>query len=398
MTTNVPKGAGRPAAAARSAKHAQRTPLPPKAGSPGAEAIAEAKAERVAEILGEWMESADPAKQEKPYGEQTVAELRKVAQALGVTGYKALRRGPLMDAILEAEKAKASTAERLDGRDLAAEVFATAEKSAEPQPPAPKARKPKAKAGERKLAEAAGLVKAVHDAFASSITAAREADEQRERERVALGIVKPEPEPEAVCDRPAVDSPRGKSMAKALAFVEVAAGLGWAQFAKSAPDDETYGVIVGRDEERITISWRGGVFVGEECYHSHPGRSPRKVINASAAKKIMAIPPAEAAAEAAKVTAHKSARPGRKSAGEATTARRKALPFDPETAADAEILRAIHGREVTWVNSLSGAEHTARVTGSRNRVVRNGSGVRAIDFNSPNGACTVRVNSIVEIR
>lgn len=42
MTTNVPKGANRASAAARTRKHAQRTPLPPKAGSPGAEAIAEA--------------------------------------------------------------------------------------------------------------------------------------------------------------------------------------------------------------------------------------------------------------------------------------------------------------------------------------------------------------------
>ena len=42
MTTNVPKGANRASAAARTRKHAQRTPLPPKAGSPGAKAIAEA--------------------------------------------------------------------------------------------------------------------------------------------------------------------------------------------------------------------------------------------------------------------------------------------------------------------------------------------------------------------
>lgn len=42
MTTTAPKGALRAAATARRTKHAQRTALPPKAGSPGAEAIAEA--------------------------------------------------------------------------------------------------------------------------------------------------------------------------------------------------------------------------------------------------------------------------------------------------------------------------------------------------------------------
>lgn len=47
MTTHVRKGAGRPAAAARTRKHAQRTALPPKAGSPGAEAIAERAAHEI---------------------------------------------------------------------------------------------------------------------------------------------------------------------------------------------------------------------------------------------------------------------------------------------------------------------------------------------------------------
>jgi hypothetical protein len=42
VTTNVPKGANRASAAARTRKHAQRTALPLKAGSPGAEAIEEA--------------------------------------------------------------------------------------------------------------------------------------------------------------------------------------------------------------------------------------------------------------------------------------------------------------------------------------------------------------------
>jgi hypothetical protein len=47
MATNtVRKGAGRAAATERTNRHAQRTPLPPKAGSLGAEAIAEAKESR----------------------------------------------------------------------------------------------------------------------------------------------------------------------------------------------------------------------------------------------------------------------------------------------------------------------------------------------------------------
>jgi hypothetical protein len=365
MTTNVPKGAGRPAAQQRAAKHAQRTPLPPRKGSPGAEAIAARKCEGGEDAHYAHMEAngecpwnhgngeghpAPAPEPETPMAERTVAELRKTAQALGVPGYKMLRRGDLLNAILEAEKAKAKTEERLSGRDLAAEVFATVEKSK----PATPAKAPKAKAAEPK----------------------------------AEGI----------------DPGKAKSLTKAQAFLKAAEELGWERVSEEAEAtvyaelEDVYGVSVARGDERISIEWRAGVFVGETCYHSHPLRTPRKVINASAAKKIMAIPAAQADEEARKVSAHKSARPRRDRAGEATTTARKALPFDVETASDEEILKAVAGREITCTNSISGAEQSARVTGSRNRIVSGRNGARAIDFNSPAGACTVRLSSIVSVR
>jgi hypothetical protein len=372
MTTNVPKGAGRATATAKRTKHAQRTPLPPKAGSPGAVAVEAAKCEGGEEAHfahldanGEcpWnhgetdsipeVQRAVQQDSVKPMGEMTVAELRLVASKLGVPGYKVLRRGDLLNAILEAERAKTSTAERLAGRNLAEEAFKTAEKSK----PARPAKEPKAKAA-------------------------------------------PATEPECTGEQnvPLTEA-QGKSMAKAEAFLEAAAALGWGEFARSAPEQETYGVIVGRGEERITISWRAGVFIGEECYHSHPGRSPRKVINASAAKKIMAIPAAQAAEEAAKVSAHKLARPRRDRSATATTAPRKALPFDPETATDEDVIRAVSGHQISWTNEISGAIDESYVKGSIDEIsIQPGKSGRSIRFTSAEGFRSVRVSSIVAIR
>lgn len=378
MTTNVPKGAGRATATAKRNKHAQRTPLPPKAGSAGAKAIAAAKCPggeeahyahldandecpwcdmdpktgEVAEVAASNLIHAEVIELKgKPYGEMTVAELRKVAQSLMVSGYKAMRRADLLNAILEAEKAVAANAKRFEGRDLAAEAFEVAEKSK----PAKPAREPK-----------------VIESDCSG-------------------------DPNVP-----VTEGQAKSLAKAEAFLLAAAALGWAEYARSAPDQETYGVIVGRGEERIAISWMNGVFVGEECYHSHPARTPRKVINASAAKKIMAIPPAQADEEARKVSAHKASRPRREKGAAATTAGRKALPFDPETATDEEVLQYVkHGSVLSWTNEISGDIDSARVSrpSPSGRVkIRHGKSGRSVEFLGETGFRSVRITSIIRIR
>jgi hypothetical protein len=74
MTTNVRRGAGRPAAQAKSNRHAQRTALPPKSGSVGAEAIAEAKA------AAQLKKSALDAKLDAAFGDASVAEEKSKAK------------------------------------------------------------------------------------------------------------------------------------------------------------------------------------------------------------------------------------------------------------------------------------------------------------------------------
>jgi hypothetical protein len=255
-----------------------------------------------------------------------------------------MRKGDLLNAILEAEKAQSKVRGRKTPEEAAAQVFEVAEKSTPAQAP----------------------------------------------------------EVGRVCDKPQApdadpaDVGQSKSQAKADAFLEAAAALGWAECARSSPEQDPYGVVVGRGDERIAISWRAGVFVGEECFHSHPARSPRKVINASAAKKIMGIPPAVADEEARKVTAHKAARPRRDRTGEATTERRKALPFDPETATDEKVLAAVAGKRITWTNEISGGLHDAYVTG--NPSIQNGKSGRSIRFTSPTGFSSVRISSLLSVR
>lgn len=438
-TTNVPKGAGRPAAAAKSRKHAQRTPLPPKKGSPGAEAIEAASCEGGEEAhyahldansQCPWDHASDREKiveearaivpdpaPEKPMGERTVAELRKVATRLLVSGARSMKRGDLLTAILEAERAVTKTAERLAKREPAAAVFAVAEKS-KPATPAASGEKPLTKAQKEVMRVVAdrGYVDRQILANWKGTSSDSPAITSVLKALVRRGLLvepdsnygqylpaSPESQPEPVCSGDVnISVEQAKSIAKADAFLAAAVDLGWAEKTRSGMDQETYGVIVGRGEERIAISWHFGVFAGEECYHSHPARTPRKVINASAAKKIMATPTAQADEEAQKASAHKNSRPRRDRAAGTTTAVRKALPFDPETAMDDEVLEhVIHGCLLTWVNEISGEIDSARVSrpSPTGRVgIKHGSSGRSVNFLGETGYRSVRVSSILSIR
>jgi hypothetical protein len=90
MTTTVKRGAGRPAAAAKTAKHAQRNP---QTGPRPAVAVAQAIADE------------DRAKAHLPYGQMSLQGLRKAASGLGVKGASRLNKGDLLNAVLDAERA-----------------------------------------------------------------------------------------------------------------------------------------------------------------------------------------------------------------------------------------------------------------------------------------------------
>jgi hypothetical protein len=192
-----------------------------------------------------------------------------------------------------------------------------------------------------------------------------------------------------------------KSELKAAAFAEDAIALGWTW------DMETEGeltkVVVRRGEETLEISWLGGVFQGETCVYQHAGRTAIKVHNASAAKKRMAVPAEAAEQEARKVAAHKALRGGGRQKSDAKKSL-KALPFT-EASLDQEVLDALYGRRITWLNGTSDAEESDRVPSPREvkkaaNAPKIGEGPRGrfITFTGQSGFRDVLISSITEVR
>jgi hypothetical protein len=139
------------------------------------------------------------------------------------------------------------------------------------------------------------------------------------------------------------------SQIKAAAFVIVAKQHGWTGKVSTAPSHVR--VTASRGDEHIECEWAGGVFQ-DTCYYSHPGRSPIKLKNASAAKQRMQVPPDLAAAEATRVSTNKVTRAPR--AAMSGDPRPRRLPFS-EASLDQEVLDALYGRKIYWTNRISGA-------------------------------------------
>lgn len=294
----VKRGAGRPAATAKSNRHAQRTPLPPKAGSAGAEAIAEAKATPEAER----------------YGALLVGDLRKVAKGLGVPGYSRMAKGALLVAIPEAERAAAKLA--ADGRDRAAEAFIVAEKSR------PESDKAADRIGEPTPVEP------------NKIDTRRQTDLRRMAEA----------------------APQTKSWQKALAFRDAVAALNWSTSCTWAPDGEPEDiveVIASRGDEHLWISWTAGAMTLQPMPSYTISDRTIKLKNASACLKYAARDAKAAHDELGKVTSNKAFR------RKAVTPKKARIPFDIGLATDEEVIAALAGHTVDWYNSISGAMESA---------------------------------------
>lgn len=259
MTTNVPKGANRASAAAKTRKHAQRTPLPPKAGSPGAEAIAEAAAGKP-----------------KPF-------LKRLGEV------------------------------------------------------------------ERGLAEKAGLVapRAVQEEAASSNG----------------------------------DATDDRSITKARAFAEKAAGLGWTVL--KAVRGGAAEVTVTRGAETIVQAWSGGVWEYDASVYAYGDRTT-KPRNASGAAKLLARSEADADAEATKVHANRSFRKAEPKDLEQTLEKAQAaLPFDPTLAPDEVITGTLAGQALVWYNRIGRSNESAIVGRSGVRITRLKDGQRVVNFCCP---------------
>lgn len=188
-----------------------------------------------------------------------------------------------------------------------------------------------------------------------------------------------------------------RSEAKANDFETVAASLGWST-ARETSEDDRLTVVAKRGDETIGIEWMGGVFQ-PPCVYSLGGRTIQ-LRNASAAKQRMAMKPEAAAQEAERVVERHHNAVERKAAP-----RRRALKLDLETMTDIEVLEALEGHGITWLNEISGQEESARVP-IRREIKRptnkprisEGPRGRTITFTSNTGFRTVLLKNIVAVR
>jgi hypothetical protein len=178
---------------------------------------------------------------------------------------------------------------------------------------------------------------------------------------------------------------------KAESFKDEAAGLGWTTSLTRNGDRVT--VVVKRNNEEISITWKGNACLNE-VYYTLNGHQ-RKLRNAAAARRHISTGSNEATVRKPVKTNGsspkkiKKAKPSPEPAPEpfkSTPKPPKLIPFDFDTATDEEILKAVIGKRIVWRNSLSGNYEEARVLNRPNqrqlRIERNGRNERCITFAS----------------
>lgn len=401
----VSKGTNRPAAAARSRKHAQRTPLPPRPGQ--VEEARETPAEEFARLcalplaeqarpkirariraLSNLEENTGTAEEraarrqaneetnariraatsaanqrqnfddamilEKAvpqYGRKTVAQLRDVAKKIGVRPLPT-KRGDLLNAILDKEK----------------ELQAI-----------------EAQAREIDQAKASGVQVTILPARGQGRTKPTGPKPQKTAKKA----------PSAALQLSAGSTP---SRGKAVAVAEVASQLGW------SPEIREEGglaeLTVTRGAESIHLAWTDGVFT-HPCTYSIGSRSIL-LRNASAAKQRMAMGADKAKEESERVATRRVGVPKSAPARKA-----KVLPFT-EASLDQEVLDALYGRKITWTNRISGEEEVdyvpALADGSRGTLKQHhapkiieGPDGRVLNFVGGNGFRSVLISSIVRV-
>lgn len=194
-----------------------------------------------------------------------------------------------------------------------------------------------------------------------------------------------------------------KSEVKAASFITAADSLGWKLDGTRSEGDHTE-VTVKRGPESIHIGWVGGVFIYDECLYSNAGRGTIKLRNASAAKKRMAMSPDEASEEASRIQNHHHREPS-DDGGKDSPVKRQRRPKFNEGMRDDEILDAVYGRRITFVNRISGEEdhdyvprpQEVRRVSNRPRIEESRSG-RVLTFTGSSGYRSVLVQSIVAVK
>jgi hypothetical protein len=145
-----------------------------------------------------------------------------------------------------------------------------------------------------------------------------------------------------------------KPTSKAAAFALRAEAAGWEVERKIEGDTKT--AICKRDDETVEVGWTKevahGPIIGVHVYPA--GTSGIK--NAASAFRIIEGKPGEFIPSEKGMKSKNSAPVVRRSKVEIASS--TALPFDPYTSSDVDVLAAVRGRRITWVNSLNPDEPT----------------------------------------
>jgi hypothetical protein len=132
---------------------------------------------------------------------------------------------------------------------------------------------------------------------------------------------------------------------------------GWAVVLRS-DENVTYAKVT-RSDEIIEIEWEDVHFIS--ATYTLGGRTT-SLRNVSAAKHAMRVPEAEVAARVPRRAVQRAAARaahGLPVAKPVPAPKPTQLPFDPASATEAEVLAAVAGKKIAWVNSFTGAVESA---------------------------------------
>lgn len=323
MTTNVPKGAGRAAHAARTAKHAQRTPLPEKGAKSGV-------SKKV---------SADPIREEVGKSKMLAAKSRgrKVASKAAPSTRTAAPEPKGTGSRTPAKRT--ATPSPLAGKGTAAErgaVSAALKKAGKPKKAAP-------------------VASPVSEPTPAPRTPARPRKAPTATVGPKKGASKPVAEPESAPE------PTGS---KAEALAAWAETVGWTATLEVHGTEEM--VMCEREPERVIVNFSDNKLnLGLMPTHEYGSRVV-KLRNVSAAKKVMETSPEDAAAAvpAAGPRRERTAR-GRLETAEgdegAAVLRRRVPWAEGEEPDDETLIKAVIGKRIVWMNRVAGTYEEATV-------------------------------------
>lgn len=340
MTATVKRGAGRPAAAARKAKHDQRNPQP---------------SAHTTAIINDQVQSAQDSEAAMgaalngtAYSRMTVAELAARLETL--TGQPAKGRktkGQLLNSILLMERQAENAPEQDQVRGAIRETLKD-----DPERLGP-----------------------IEQAWAGN-----------------------EPNDEAASSNAPETDADAKGAAKALKVSQALAPHGWIYGSLTGEGPRVTATFT-RGIEALTVVWDAGVFNYEGTSHAIGDRITR-VRNVSAALKLGARKPEEAEADLERVVRNRTFNKSKVRAEGGEAPARPRLKFDPETVTEPELFKALAGKVVVWINRISRDTESATVTTNPrnfNVLPPRPDGSRILQFTSPNGFRALRISDITRI-